>query len=57
MLRHENTRLSAQIASLEKQLKEFKSSEPDRGGSAPQPANGQPKGFDRIRQGLAKIAK
>lgn len=57
MLRHENTRLSAQIASLEKQLKEFKASEPDRGGSVPQPANGQPKGFDRIRQGLAKIAK
>jgi hypothetical protein len=57
MLRHENTKLSAQVKELEKQLKEFKESEPNRGGSVPQPKNGEAKGFDRIRQGLAKIAK
>jgi hypothetical protein len=56
MLRYENSNLSKKLADAEAKLKAYQTNEPPAGGSVQQP-NGEVKGFDRIRQGLAKIAR
>jgi hypothetical protein len=54
---YQNTQSQQRIAALEKELAEYKGTEPARNGSQPAvtPSKAQP-GMSRIREGLAKIA-
>lgn len=55
---HQNVTATARITALEAELATYKGSEPNRQPNAPQKQAEAPKrGMDRIREGLAKIAK
>ena len=57
-LTYQNQQAKTRIADLEKQLAEYKGSEPPAGGSLPAKSNAaKPTGMSRIREGLQKIAK
>ena len=57
-LKQQNRNNKARITALEKQLAEYKGSEPPAGGSLPAKSNdAKPTGMSRIREGLQKIAK
>jgi hypothetical protein len=56
-LTYQNAQAKSRIAALEKQLAEYKGSEPPAGGSAPKTTTEKPSGMARIREGLQKIAK
>ena len=57
-LKQQNRNNKARITDLEKQLAEYKGSEPPAGGSLPAKSNAaKPTGMSRIREGLQKIAK
>jgi hypothetical protein len=56
-LTYQNAQAKSRIAALEKQLAEYKGSEPPAGGSAPKTTTEKPSGMSRIREGLQKIAK